>query len=104
MKRVIHLLPIALILASSSALAGWQWHGPGQGYGECYGYGCPYGDEPDEVLGGAGAELDPADSRTTSDDFPGAAEDSPGRGEWGPSEAGNQQPGNGAPYSGPRPR
>mgnify|MGYP003572195075 FL=1 len=40
--------------------------------------------------------LDPAD-------FPGEGEDEPGYGEWGPSEAGNAQPGLGAPHSGPRP-
>ena len=40
--------------------------------------------------------LDPAD-------YPGAGEDEPGFGEWGPSEAGNVQPGLGAPWSGQRP-
>lgn len=41
--------------------------------------------------------LDPAD------EFPGAGEDELGFGNWGPSEAGNVQPGLGAPWSGPRP-
>lgn len=103
MKRVIQLLPILVILASSSALAG---NGRYYGYGP-YGYGAPYGDDPVEVQGVStlevDVELDPADSRAASDTFPGEGEDSPGFGEWGPSDAGNNQPGNGAPYSGPRP-
>ena len=98
MKRVIHLLPIVLILASSSALAWWGgpgWGGPGWGN---RGWG-------DGWLGtsGVAVEPDPVDSRTTSDDFPGAAEDRPGFGVWGPKDAGEKQPGNGRPSSGPRP-
>ena len=96
MKRVIQLLPILLILASSSALAGYGPYAGGP-----YGYG--WGGYPHGTLE-VDVELDPADSRATSDTFPGEAEDSPGFGEWGPSDAGNNQPGNGAPYSGPRPR
>lgn len=38
-----------------------------------------------------------------SDEFPGAGEDEPGFGNWGPCEAGNVQPGLGTPWSGPRP-
>lgn len=96
MKRVIRLLPMLLILASASALAGWG--GPGWGYGP-YGWGGypGYGYGPYSAAEPTGT----TDVRAADDAFPGAGEDRPGFGQWGPSDAGNNQPGNGAPFSGP---
>jgi hypothetical protein len=95
MKTLQVMLAAALMAANGSAMAaGFPGHG---GWGQ--------GDPPgwSQVNPGQGgtmsAELDPVDAAARA--FPGA--DGTGFGEWADSDAGAQQPGQGAPWSGIRP-
>ena len=94
MKTLQMLLAAVLMVASSVAVGGWGVpYGPG--WGEPYGPGEPQGPK----AGPKTAELDPADVKASG--YTGA--DGTGFGQWADSDAGAQQPGQGAPWSGVRP-
>lgn len=95
-KRMLPRLAATAVLCATSALAeDMPWAHPGYWGWPCHGDNnwsfCNPG--PD----------DPVDSAAPEADFPGEADDQLGFGTWGPSGAGEQQPGLGAPFSGPRP-
>lgn len=96
LTTVTTLLVVLLCVASTSALG----HGaPFEGWeGAQVGNATPPGGPPRVMTLD---ELDPVDM--DDDDYPGEGEDLPGYGQWGPKDAGEQQPGCGHPGSGPRP-
>ena len=104
MKTLKSVLAVSVMVAFASASALADNRVPGQrgfarddGKPAYNGIGEKKGVEETRLTTLSTESLDPAD------EFPGAGEDEPGFGNWGPREAGNVQPGLGAPWSGPRP-
>jgi hypothetical protein len=99
MKKLLLLLGAALMAASGIAPGDCNDPPCGRAQGRGYGPGAGYGYGPYKPGGLTAAELDPVDADARA--FPGA--DGTGFGQWADKDAGAQQPGEGAPWSGIRP-